>query len=96
MRLRRLHAGRAGEGPGRREKAGIPEGLAFATKPELAIAQIRRLAAAGLRFCWVAADEVYGRCGEFRDACRALSLAYVVIIPCDYQVTIAKRQGHPR
>jgi SRSO17 transposase len=76
--------------PGRREKAGIPEALAFATKPELAIAQVRRLAAAGLRFCWVAADEVYGRCGEFRDACRALSLAYVVIIPCDYRVTIAK------
>ena len=76
--------------PGRREKAGIPDGLEFATKPELAIAQVRRLAAAGLRFCWVAADEVYGRCGEFRDACRALSLAYVVIIPCDYRVTIAK------
>jgi SRSO17 transposase len=76
--------------PERREKAGIPEGLEFATKPELAIAQVRRLAAAGLRFCWVAADEVYGRCGEFRDACRALSLAYVVIIPCDYRVTIAK------
>jgi SRSO17 transposase len=74
----------------RRKKAGIPAGLAFATKPELAITQVRRLAAAGLRFCWVAADEVYGRCGEFRDACRALSLAYVVIIPCNYQVTLAK------
>ena len=76
--------------PERREKAGIPGRLEFKTKPELAIAQVRRLAAAGLRFCWVAADEVYGRCGEFRDACRALSLAYVVIIPCDYRVTIAK------
>ena len=76
----------------RREKAGIPEGLKFATKPELAIEQVRRLAAAGLRFCWVAADEVYGRCGEFRDACRALSLAYVVIIPCDYRVTLAKNK----
>ena len=29
-------------------------------------------------------------CGEFRDACRALSLAYVVIIPCHYRVTLAK------
>ena len=76
--------------PERREKAGIPDGLEFKTKPELAIAQVRRLAAAGLRFCWVAADEVYGRSREFRDACRALSLAYVVIIPCDYRVTIAK------
>src|SRR6266699_7270834 len=78
--------------PGRREKAGIPEALEFATKPELAIAQVRRLAAAGLRFCWVAADEVYGRCGEFRGACRALKLAYVVIIPCDYRITVAKEK----
>jgi len=74
----------------RREKAGIPEALEFQTKPELAVAQVKRLAVAGLRFFWVAADEVYGCCGEFRDACRGLSLAYVVIIPCDYRVTIAK------
>jgi hypothetical protein len=40
----------------------------------------------------VAADEVYGRCGEFRDACRALNLAYVVIIPCGYRVTLAKNK----
>ncbi len=76
--------------PRRRAKAGIPEKLTFATKPELAIAQARRLMAAGLRVTWAAADEVYGRCGEFRAALRALSLAYVVIIPCDYRVTLAK------
>ena len=75
--------------PQRRKKAGIPEKLEFATKPELAIAQLERLAASGLRVCWVAADEVYGRCGAFRDACRALSLSYVVIIPCDYRITLA-------
>ncbi len=74
--------------PERRRRAGIPDSLKFATKPELATAQVKRLAAAGLRFCWVAADEVYGRCGEFRGACRALKLAYVVIIPCDYRITI--------
>ena len=74
----------------RRTKAGIPEDLAFATKPELAIAQARRLLAAGLRVMRAAADEVYGRCGEFRAALRALGLAYVVIIPCDYRVTLAR------
>ena len=52
--------------PQRRKKAGIPEKLAFATKPELAIAQAKRLMAAGIRATWAAADEVYGRCGEFR------------------------------
>ena len=74
----------------RRRRAGIPGDLKFATKPELAAEQLRRLMAAGVRALWAAADEVYGRCGEFRDACRALSLAYVVIIPCDYRVTLAK------
>ena len=43
--------------PGRREKAGIPEGLAFATKPDLAIEQVRRVMASGIRVLWAAADE---------------------------------------
>lgn len=76
--------------PQRRKKAGIPGKLAFATKPELAIAQVRRLMAAGIRVTWAAADEVYGRCGQFRAALRALGLSYVVIIPCDYRITVAK------
>ena len=74
----------------RRKKAGIPEKLAFATKPEPAIAQAKRLMAAGLRVTWAAADEVYGRCREFRAALRVLGLSYVVIIPCDYRVTFAE------
>jgi DDE superfamily endonuclease len=78
--------------PARRKKAGIPEGLAFATKPELAIAQARRLVASGIRVLWAAADEVYGRSSDFRAALRALGLAYVVIIPCDYMVTFAKNK----
>ena len=76
--------------PQRRREAGIPDRLMFATKPELAVEQLKRLMAAGIGAMWAAADEVYGRSGEFRAACRALSLAYVVIIPCDYQVTLAK------
>jgi hypothetical protein len=76
--------------PARRKKAGIPRGLRFATKPELAIAQVKAVIERGVRICWVAADEVYGRSGAFRAACRALFLSYVVIIPCDYKVTFAK------
>jgi DDE superfamily endonuclease len=76
--------------PQRRARAGIPDGLKFAAKPALAIEQLKRLAASGLRFLWVAADEVYGRSGPFREACRALGLSYVVILPCDYRVTLAK------
>ena len=73
----------------RRRAAGIPDGLEFTTKPQLAIDQVRRLTAAGLPARWVAADEVYGRSGALRKACEEAGLAYVLIIPCDYQVTTA-------
>ena len=51
----------------RRRAAGIPEDLKFATKPQLAIDQVGRLAAV-LPLAWVAADEVYGRSGDLRKA----------------------------
>jgi hypothetical protein len=78
--------------PQRREKAGIPQGLAFATKPELALEQVRRLIAGGLRVLWAAADEVYGRSGDFRAGLRALALSYVAIIPCDSVITFTKNK----
>ena len=81
--------------PGRRRKAGIPAGLAFATKPELAIDQVRRIAASGIGVLWAAADEVYGRCSEFRGALRALGLAYVVIVPCSQAIVLAKDKVLP-
>ena len=54
----------------RRREAGIPDDLAFATKPQLAIGKLERLVAAGLPLLWAAADEVYGRSGKLRKACR--------------------------
>src|SRR5712691_11115730 len=76
----------------RRKKAGIPEGLEFATKPVLALEQVRRLIAGGLRVLWAAADEVYGRSGAFRAGLGALGLSYVVIVPCDSVITFAKNK----
>jgi SRSO17 transposase len=78
--------------PERRRKAGIPAGLLFATKPELAIEQVKRLAASGTRVLWAAADEVYGRCADFRSTLRLLDLAYVVIVPCSQAVVLAKNK----
>ena len=43
--------------PARRKKAGIPRGLTFATKPDLAIAQVKAIIERGVRICWVAANE---------------------------------------
>jgi SRSO17 transposase len=44
----------------RRQAAGVPEQVAFATKPELARVMLERALAAGLPAGWVTADEVYG------------------------------------
>ena len=72
----------------RRRAAGIPDDLEFATKPQLAMNQLDRLTAAGLPARWAAFDEVYGRSEELRKKAARAGLAYVAIIPCDYQVTM--------
>ena len=64
--------------PGRRQAAGIPEDLAMTTKPDLAAAQLRRLAA-GLPSGWAAFDEVYTHSGTLRETCEKAGLAYVGI-----------------
>jgi SRSO17 transposase len=71
----------------RRHRAAIPDDLEFATKPQLAMAQLDRLMAAGLPARWVAFDEVYGRSQRLRTKAARAGLAYVAIIPCDYPVT---------
>ena len=70
----------------RRTLVGVPDDLAFATKPDLAITLIRQAVAAGVHAQYVTADEVYGSVA-FRTACRTLGLAYVVAIPTVRQVT---------
>jgi hypothetical protein len=75
----------------RRRAAGIPEDLAMATKPDLAIGQVRRLVAAGLPAGWVAFDEVYTRSGTLRETCQKAGLAYVGILPCDFLITLPSR-----
>lgn len=78
--------------PDRRTKAGVPETIAFATKPQLALTMIRRAIAAKLTAAWVTADEAYGRAGYFRAGLRALGLGHVVAVARDQRVTIAKQR----
>ena len=44
----------------RRREAGVPEGVAFRTKPQLAQLMLERAVESGVPFGWVAGDEVYG------------------------------------
>ena len=72
----------------RRRAAGIPDELPFATKPQLAANQLDRQVAAGSPARWVAFDEVYGRSEPLRNKAAEHGLAYVGIIPCDYQIRL--------
>ena len=69
----------------RRAAAHIPEAVAFATKPRLALRMIERAIAAGVPFAWVAADTVYG-VGEVEMALRRAGKGYVLGVTGAHQV----------
>jgi SRSO17 transposase len=62
----------------RREKAGVPQDLEFATKPAIALAQIERLMAQGAPRHCVLADAGCGVETAFRERLTAMGLPYVV------------------
>jgi SRSO17 transposase len=64
--------------PVRRTKAGVPKTLAFRTKPQIALEQIRRALAEGLPPGVVLGDAAYGIETDFRTALTAVSLSYVL------------------
>lgn len=64
--------------PVRRTKTGVPDGVAFQTKPQIALAQIRAAMQAGVPPAPVLADAGYGVDTAFRDGITELGLAYVV------------------
>ena len=84
---RELYVPRSWTGdPERCAAAGIPPGTAFATKPQLARAMIKRAAAAGIPFAWFTADEAYGDNGPLREWLEESGIAYVVAVARDHRV----------
>lgn len=67
--------------------AGIPDELAFATKPAPAAAMVTRALDAGIQAAWVAGDEVYGANPHMRAALEARQTGYVLAVACDHQVS---------
>jgi SRSO17 transposase len=72
--------------PGRCAAAGVPDGVEFATKPQLATAMITAALAAGVPASWVAGDEVYGADPQLRQAIRAAGLGYVLQVSANRRV----------
>lgn len=62
----------------RRQKTGVPAEIAFETKPQIALQQIRQAAQAGVERGVVLADAAYGNDNEFRAGLSELQLRYVV------------------
>jgi len=61
----------------RRTKAGVPETIGFATKPEIALAQIRAAVAADIARGVVLMDAGYGSDTDLRTEIAALGLCYI-------------------
>ena len=74
---------------GRCAAAGIPEGTAFATKPELALRMIIRALDAGIPVSWVTGDEVYGADPGLRAALEDRQVHYVLAVAKSHPVTTA-------
>jgi SRSO17 transposase len=91
--------------PARLERAGVPAEYRTArSKPEIALAEIDRIIAAGVRFGCVLADAGYGMSAPFRQELTARKLTWAVgiprhlkVYPADVQMIwpVAKR-GRPR
>jgi len=62
----------------RREAGGVPENIVFATKPEIALGQMRQAIAAGVPMGVVLADAGYGDETAFRDGITRLGMRYAV------------------
>jgi SRSO17 transposase len=64
--------------PDRRKTAKVPEDLAFKTKPQIALEQLKAAHAAGIPLGTVLADAGYGYDSQFRDGITKLGLLYAV------------------
>lgn len=79
----------------RRRAAGVPAGVIFRTKPELALAMVADAVAAGLPFRWVTGDGVYGDSPAFCQGVRALQKWYVLDSSADARVWTSRPEVIP-
>ena len=68
----------------------LPPGLAFRTKGQLAIDLISEVLADGIQLDFACGDEVYGRCTQLRQFLEERGQAYVLRVPSNFYLTVAR------
>jgi SRSO17 transposase len=76
------------EDPTRRHKAQVPEGIAFQTKPEIALDLLDQADAWGVPYACVVADADYGDNPNFLAGLEKRHKLYVAAVRKDFQVTL--------
>ena len=79
----------------RRDGAGIPDDVAFATKPELARRMLARAFAAGVPAAWVVGDTVYGA-DELRRWLEGQGRRYALAVACTHGIWTRGEQVEAR
>jgi SRSO17 transposase len=79
----------------RRKKARIPKTITFKTKPQIALAQVRKAYAAGVPHGVVLMDASYGSNSALRAGISALGLKYVAAVVASVKVRRASERGAP-
>ena len=78
------------EDPARRRVMRLPPDLAFRTKGQLAIDLLAEVLADGIRLDFACGDEVYGSCTQLREYLEARGQAYVLRVPSNFYLTVAR------
>lgn len=79
----------------RREEAGVPPGVVFRTKPELALEMVAHAVAEGVPFRWVGGDSVYGDSPTFVRGVRSFGTWYVLDTSSDPRIWLKEPQVIP-
>ncbi|MFI5067851.1 MAG: IS701 family transposase, partial [Streptosporangiales bacterium] len=74
--------------PARSLVMGLPRGLVFRTKGQLAIDILTEAFADGVELDFVCGDEVYGSCTQLREFCEGHDQAYVLRVPSSFRLTL--------
>ena len=79
----------------RREQAGVPPGVIFRTKPQLALELVAEAVTQGVPFRWVGGDGVYGDSPTFVQGVRQLGKWYVLDSSADARIWTAEPRVIP-